>query len=90
MADVIDFSNRQSMQDESQEDVVCSELLKALLKEIHNYKDFVIFYKDTNNEIGMFDTEVDLVDKSVMVQLLQHSIQEEFDTGHEVDFEGDL
>jgi hypothetical protein len=92
MDKIIEFPTKDiedSEEDISELESPIEEILSDMLLAKDSIKDVLIFFKDTNNQRYMFSTDMSLEDKSVFVQLLQHSIYEELVPTQNVTFESE-
>ena len=92
MADVIDFSTKEDMPNNSLDNDNVKLILNELTNSMPSTKDIFAFYKTSDNLINVIETGVTFEDKCVMLQLLQHSINTDLTSGGdaEVTFEPDL
>jgi len=89
MADVINFQNKDMIED-SQQDTLIKEILLGLLKESDKIQEIIILVQDKENTKTMYRTEPSIETKSVFIQILQHDVFNDLSPTEDLDFEGDL
>lgn len=96
MSEIIDFKSRGTIGKDLEQDLdidtitnPCEEVLKILHQSADSIADMYIFFKNHDNEWMILDTDLDIVDKALLVQLLQHDVLDGL-TSDDNDLELDL
>lgn len=88
MADIIEFSTENVFNIPDEPNI--KDLLKEILKDADKIQDVLVCVKDKNGDKTIFHSGLELEDKAVFIQLLQHDIFNDLSPSEEIHFEPDV
>lgn len=96
MGEVVDLSKQKSKTITKgsstppiKEETLVQKLLRELYKYSNGYTDLMICTKDLNGEFQLYHTDLDLRDRSYVIQILQSDVSNELAPTEDVEFSSD-
>lgn len=74
MADVVNLFNKKKRQSKKLNNPQSVQLLNSFSRNADHFKDLIIFFKRNDGVVGIFETDISIEDKCLMLQLVQHQI----------------
>lgn len=77
MSEVIDFKGNILIKDETPDQAELIALFTQLISQAENIKDILFFVKDVEDSFSMFYSNLNIQERSFLLQMLQHDIFQE-------------